>query len=152
MGHLIGKPIDVDHSRNHVIGHYLDYKYIAENSRSVFLDKIHSIHTGKLTNTYSVLNAYDLNGCDQFNIKKYTNVKLLCNWTDSKSCCDEFNRMSINNDYTWGNMKIYDNSFLSKFDILLILHEQRKALNINKEGYSIVKKVKRNFEHYIEIF
>jgi hypothetical protein len=35
-----------------------------------------------------------------------TRVRLVCNWTDSKKLCDLWNKMSENNNYTWGSVKI----------------------------------------------
>ena len=48
---------------------------------------------------------------------KYINIKLLCNWTNSKAFCDEWNHMSQGNNI-WNNLKFTDDDNADFFVII----------------------------------
>jgi GR25 family glycosyltransferase involved in LPS biosynthesis len=64
------------------------------------------------------------------NLNKKINVKMICDWCNSKQLCNEWNNMS-KGDFTWNNIRIRDNDF-------------------NIDYYVIINRPSNNEEKYIE--
>jgi GR25 family glycosyltransferase involved in LPS biosynthesis len=72
--------------------------------------------------------------------KKYR-IKMLCNWCDSTTLCNEFNNMSKNNNYSWNNIKIVsDDNFIDFYVIINkpqnnTFYEPEKTIIFQMEPY-----------------